>query len=401
MTQRLESIPLGELCTIQSGGTPRRNVREFYEGSIPWAKIADLDSATGYVYKTEEHISEAGLKSIGGRLFPVGTILFAMYGSIGKTAIATTNIVTNQAILGIQIIKPNLIDSRYLYRWLLKMQSTFENMGRGVTQKNLSATIVRSLKIPLPPLEQQKRIAMILDKADELRGKRRQAIAKLDELLQSVFLEVFGDPVTNPKKWSQHHLPDLLVKPPQNGAYFPKEFYTENASEGIEMIHMSDAFYDIVSIGNLKRVKASNAEIQKYSVTEKDLLIARRSLNYEGAAKPCLIPQTNEPLLFESSLIRITPSPTQISTIYLFYYLSNQRVRENFIYPYITKSTISGINQSGLGKIKITVPELDQQKKFESIVSESNYQIDKMKEHLALEELLFSSLQHRAFRGEL
>lgn len=160
------------------------------------------------------------------------------------------------------------------------------------------------MEIPLPRLPEQKRIAAILNKADNIRQKREQAIKLADDFVHATFLNMFGDPVENPKGWKVKPLISLVVGKLQNGAYFPKDKYSK---DGVEMVHIADAFYDIIQPGSLKRVRASDADIAKYSLTHEDLIISRRSLNYEGAAKPSLIPQLDEPLIFESSMIRIIP----------------------------------------------------------------------------------------------
>ena len=189
---------LDNLCTIQSGGTPPRGISRYYGGSVPWAKIGDMESADGVAVETEECITEEGLSAIGNRLFPKGTVLLAMYGSVGKVAVAGVEMTTNQAILGIEVTDTKRLDCGYLRRWLSSVRSTLERDARGVTQKNISATLVRSLEIPLPPLPEQRRIAAILDQADALRAKRREALAQLDSLTQSIFIEMFGDPASNP-----------------------------------------------------------------------------------------------------------------------------------------------------------------------------------------------------------
>jgi type I restriction enzyme S subunit len=242
-------------------------------------------------------------------------------------------------------------------------------------------------------LAEQRRIASILDKAEALRAKRREVQLKLDSFVNSLFASMFCD-VTLP------FLPlvEILKAPLQNGAYFPKESYE---GKGIEMVHMSDAFYGTVTRGTLKRVRCTKEDIEKYQLTENDLLIARRSLNYDGAGKPCLIPSSIEPLIFESSFIRLTPDPSKVMVHYLFHYLSNRRIREQHIQRYITQSTISGINQANLSQIPVTIPPLELQKNFAARLLRLN--AAKETSFSSQERLngLFASLQHRAFRGEL
>ena len=271
--------------------------------------------------------------------------------------------------------------------------------ARGVAQPGVNATTLKALEIPLPPLAEQRRIAEVLDWAEALRDKRRAALAQLDSLTQSVFLDLFGDPASQTQRFPSQPLETLLNQPLQNGAYYPKESYTDVG--GVEMVHMSDAFYEVVPRGNLKRVVCTKSDIEKYVLSENDILIARRSLTLEGAAKPCLIPKSDEPLIFESSFIRVTPHPSKISALYLYHYLGNDRVKQKCVQPYITQSTISGINQSNLGRVPVIVPPMTLQQTFARRVRAVEKLKTTQRASLAELDALFATLQHRAFRGDL
>lgn len=253
-------------------------------------------------------IDEDKFREMEGFNVKPNDLIISCAGTIGKVAIVPYEAlprVINQALMR---IRPNtdIILCRYL-KWLLKSpkyQRDIFGKSAGSALKNLAAiSEIKKCKIPLPPLEEQRRIVTILDKADGVRRKRKEAIRLTEELLRSTFLEMFGDPVTNPKGWRKISLGELLAEPLQNGAYFPKERYVE-APDGVEMVHMSDAFYNFVERGQLKRVQVTSEEFEKYKLIPNDVLIARRSLNYEGSAKPCLISGADQPLIFESSLIR-------------------------------------------------------------------------------------------------
>ena len=154
---------LGDLCDVKSGGTPPRGQYDCFGGAIPWAKISDIEASNGDIFTTKESITEKGLIAISNRIFPAGTVLLALYGSVGKAAIAGIPLSTNQAILGLQIKDNGILDNRYLLHWLKAKQPDLMSMARGATLKNISAGIVKNLSIPLPPIAQQRRIVESLN----------------------------------------------------------------------------------------------------------------------------------------------------------------------------------------------------------------------------------------------
>jgi type I restriction enzyme S subunit len=273
------------------------------------------------------------------------------------------------------------------------------NSERTAGQSGVNLTLLEAIKIPLPPLAEQRRIAEVLDRAEALRAKRRAALAQLAALTQSLFLDLFGDPTPQTQRFPIQPLETILQQPLQNGAYYPKESYT--VVGGVEMVHMSDAFYEVVPRGKLKRVVCSMPDLDKYALSEFDILSARRSLTIEGAAKPCLIPRSSEPLIFESSFIRVTPHPAKLTALYLYHYLGNERVKQKCVQPYITQSTISGINQSNLERVPVIVPPIALQREFARRVTAVEALKATQRASLAELDALFAALQHRAFRGEL
>ena len=160
-------------------------------------------------------------------------------------------------------------------------------------------------------------------------------------------------------------------------------------------------FQQPVSRGSLKRVNCSDADLSKYGLNESDILLARRSLTYEGAAKPCLVPPAAEPLIFESSFIRVTPDKKKLSVPYLFHYLGNATIREKRVRPFVTQSTISGINQSNLERVAVVVPPLPLQLTFATRVASIEALKTTHRRALAALDALFASLQQRAFTGAL
>jgi type I restriction enzyme S subunit len=154
---------LGDVADMFSGGTPLTSNNSYYGGQIPWVVIADMTRIKKYLFNTEKNITELGLKNSSARLFKKGTLLFAMYASIGKCAIAKVDVACNQAILGINAKE---IDTEFLYYYLAFNEQKFLQMGQAGTQNNLNKEIVQNLDIPYPFIEEQTAVATILSDMD-------------------------------------------------------------------------------------------------------------------------------------------------------------------------------------------------------------------------------------------
>jgi type I restriction enzyme S subunit len=148
-------VELGEVCFTTSGGTPSRQNKSYYEGNIPWVKSGELDK--GLILDSEEHITEEAIKNSSAKVFPKGTLLFALYGAtIGKMATLGVAAATNQAICG--IYENDILISKYLYHYLSNKKRKLIGQGIGGAQPNISQTILKKLIIPLPPLPIQRAI---------------------------------------------------------------------------------------------------------------------------------------------------------------------------------------------------------------------------------------------------
>ena len=152
---------LGDLGSWGSGGTPSRSNKAYYEhGTIPWLVIGDLNESV--VYRAATCITEEGLKNSSAKLLPAGTLLVAMYGSIGKTAITGVQCATNQAIAYCQPHEG--INLNYLHRMVQWLKPGLVAQGKGGTQQNISQGLLKSLSVPLAPSNEQRRIAEKLDR---------------------------------------------------------------------------------------------------------------------------------------------------------------------------------------------------------------------------------------------
>ena len=204
----MRTVPLQQICDIQIGKTPSRSVPEYWGGELPWVTISDF-AAGRIVTTTQERITRIGAAKSGSKRIPRGTLLLSFKLSLGKRALSGCDLFTNEAIAALHVLDHDVADRDYLY-WALGSIDYDRLVDRAAKGKTLNKAKLKILKIPLPPLAEQKRIAGILDAADALRAKRREALAQLDTLIQSTFLDMFGDPVTNPMGWERKPLREVI-----------------------------------------------------------------------------------------------------------------------------------------------------------------------------------------------
>jgi type I restriction enzyme S subunit len=159
-----KKVNLGEVAKMNSGGTPKSTVKEFYDGDIPWASIADMTRYGKYISTTKRNITKLGLENSSARLCQKNTVLYAMYASIGECSISNCELCTSQAILCIKP-KENLY-YEYIYYFLSSLKEKIKLTGQQGTQANLNKKMVESLKLSLPTIIEQKKIASILSCAD-------------------------------------------------------------------------------------------------------------------------------------------------------------------------------------------------------------------------------------------
>ncbi|EJB8538269.1 restriction endonuclease subunit S [Acinetobacter baumannii] len=394
-------VTLESICKISTGQSAPQDSNAFSVEGTPFIRAGSLERlCRGEHESSLEKINEESAKKFRLKLFPKGTIVFAKSGMsamLGRIYQLKSPCYVVSHLATVTPIDENIIFSNYLEHWF--RFNPPNRLIENAAYPSIKTSVIQSLSISLPSIVEQRRIASILDQVDELRQKRQQAIKKLDQLLQATFIDMFGDPVSNPKGWDLVNLESLLAKKLISGAYFPKETYVDLG--GTPMVHMGDVFYGVVKPDNLKQVNISNEEIEKYKITNKDLLIARRSLTYDGAAKACLIECSEQNMIFESSLIRLSPNLVKVLPEFLYHYLNNNNVRNKFIIPYITKSTISGINQANLNKVTVLLPPLAKQEKFIEICDKFKQLGTILTHDLNKLDELFKSLQNQAFNGIL
>jgi len=203
------SVRLGDVAETYSGGTPTRGVVSYYNGDIPWAKIEDLTRSGMWIKSTEETISELGLANSAAVVYPAGTVLIAMYASIGTSSIAAIPLASNQAILG--CVCQELLRPEFLWYWFQFKRLELLSQGRGGTQSNLNAAIMRDLQIPLPKLSDQNRIIEHLNLQTTKWGRVRTAVKIRLDAANRIPTAIAAESLKSTKT-SKHLLRECLIE---------------------------------------------------------------------------------------------------------------------------------------------------------------------------------------------
>ena len=269
----MRTVSLQQICDIQIGKTPSRSVPEYWGGELPWVTISDF-AAGRIVTATKERITRIGAAKSGSKRIPRGTLLLSFKLSLGKRTFSGCDLFTNEAIAALHVLDHDVADRDYLY-WALGSIDYNRLVDRAAKGKTLNKAKLKLLQIPLPPLDEQKRIAGILDAADALRAKRREALAQLDTLLQSTFLGMFGEPVRS--GWTMVTVETLASS--QSGAIRTGPFgsqllHSEFVDEGIRVLGIDNAVANEFRAGEPRFITAQKyEELRRYTVRPRDVLI--------------------------------------------------------------------------------------------------------------------------------
>lgn len=183
-----QTVSLGSVAEMNSGGTPATSNEAYYGGDIPFVSISDMTGTKKILTKTERTLTAAGFASSAARMFQPGTVLYAMYASLGECAIAGISLCTSQAILGIR--PHSSLRSEFLYYYLTSLKIRVKSLGQQGTQSNLNKRMVQDFEFALPPLEEQQAISEVLGSMDEELGALEQRLSKTRDIKQGMMQQL-------------------------------------------------------------------------------------------------------------------------------------------------------------------------------------------------------------------
>ncbi|MDR3577849.1 MAG: restriction endonuclease subunit S [Anaerolineaceae bacterium] len=389
-------VQLGDLGEIVSGSTPDTSNKTYWGGEIPWITPADLTDHEGIYFNGNlRKITQSGYKSCSTKLLPEGSIIFSSRAPIGHSAVTAFPLCTNQ---GFKSIIPNdRLHSIYGFYALKFFTPQIESLGRGATFTEVNKEIFENIRIPLPPLPEQQRIAAILQKADRLRRLRRYARRLSDTYLQSVFLEMFGDISANSKNWKIKNLRNvsLIFSDGPFGSDLKSEHYKEI---GVRVIRLQN-----VGVGELIDDDKAYVSVEHFESLRKqgclpgDVIIGTLG---DPNLRACILPDDISIALNKADCIQMRVNPKEMTKEYACWLL-NMPQTLFLATGMIHGQTRSRINMGRLAELEIPVPPLAKQECFVHVVNRYKFLKVQERESERQAEHLFQSLLEQAFQGEL
>lgn len=350
-----KTIPLGDLCYIKGGGTPSKKILDYYAGEIPWVTVKDFTAPI--IYDTQDHITEKAITESATNLIPSGTVLVVTRVGLGKVAITGRGMAINQDVKA--LFPREQLLSEYLFWFLVSKASDIEQMGVGATVKGIILSQLKGLTVPVPPVEEQRRIVDILKRVDGIRRLRNQAQDTARQLIPALFIDMFGDPVTNPKGW-----PVLTIGEVIESADYGSSTKASSNGTGLPLIRMGNVDYaGHLDLSDLKYVELATDEVEKFRIQAGDILFNRTNSKdlvgktglwdggYEAAAA--------------SYFIRVRVKQSTINPFYLWAFMNTAHMKHVLFETARGAIGQANINARELRGFKVALPPLGLQGTFE------------------------------------
>ncbi|WP_081832779.1 restriction endonuclease subunit S [Oribacterium sp. P6A1] len=387
---------LDEIFDLQMGKTPSRNNPEYWNSEDnKWISIADLSKCGKYIEETKEYLSDKAVNESGISLIPANTVIMSFKLSIGKTAITSEPMYSNEAIMSFRDKHVVGILPDYIY-YMFSGKNWEEGTNKAVMGKTLNKATLSGVKVSIHDIERQREIVDVLDKLSSVIDNRQHELYKLDELIKVRFVELFGDLNINNMGWDEKPLLDVCNQLKRYPTFCNME-YIEHGTRVIRIGNiLLDGHMDIDEANYVFVYDTVNDDFPDTVIEKYDIVMAVRGDG--SAAKRIGIIQEDKLIgaNISPNLIRIQANPNIVDPIFLFYYLTGE-VGQKRLDAYVNKTAKKNIAAKDIAKVITPIPDMELQKEYVGFVK----QVDKSKVAVrkALDETqkLFDSLMQEYF----
>lgn len=377
---------LSELFDLQMGKTPSRDIPEYWDlPDYPWISIGDLSNSGKYIYETKEGISERAKSESGIKAIPANTVIMSFKLSIGKVAITPKEMYSNEAIMafidkGIIEIVPD-----YLY-YLLLSKEWDAGANKAVMGKTLNKATLSDMVVNIHHINEQHRIISLLDKATKVINAYQLQLAKLDELVKARFVEMFGDPASNPKGWEIVPLGKRCEIITGNT---PSRSEPENYGEFIEWIKSDNINTPFTFITKAQEY-LSETGFKKCRFVETGSLL----MTCIAGSLSCIgnVAVTNRRVAFNQQINAVVPNQDEVLYLYWLMLLSKPAIHRTI------NMSLKGILSKGqLAELVFPFPPIELQNQFAAFVTQVEKSKATVQSALDKAQLLFDSLMQKYF----
>ena len=369
-------VKLSDVATLSSGGTPSKANAAFWDGDIPW--VSPKDMKCDRVRDAEDKITRAAISESAARIVGSNSVLAVVRSGIlahtFPVATLAREVSFNQDIKAITPKNGSLLPA-FLF-WMLKGQEAqILRIGvkKGATVHSLSNGFLESLRFPLPPLDEQRRIVGLLDRAAEIRRRADAARAKARAIIPALFLDMFGDPATNPKGWPIVELGDVISR--ITGG---KNIEAGNGTSKYRIMKVSAVTSGIFKAHEAKPAPDDHIPAQDHHVRAGDFLFSRANTS-ELVGAVAIADDVPAGLLLPDKIWRIEWTPTRIEPRYAYSLLRSSEIRRIFaVIGSGTSGSMKNISQAKLVRVPIPLPPLPIQTAF----AEQTHRLDSLARHL-------------------
>lgn len=361
---------LKEIFDLQMGKTPsRKNLNYWNTRDYKWISIADLSQTRKYISDTKEYLSCSAVEESGIKVIPANTVVMSFKLSIGKTAITSEDMYSNEAIMAFHDKHVVELLPEYIY-YMFQYKNWDEGSNKAVMGKTLNKATLSEVEINICSVAEQKEIVNVLDKIMRILSDREEEIKLLDDLIKSRFIEMFGDPKSNPNSYPISQLSEH-IEFLTSGSRGWAQYCVDNGSEWfITIKNVKDCR---ISIDNMQPINApDNAEAKRTKVQEGDLLISiTADLGRTGVVTKEI---ADHGAYINQHLTCIRLNKEMLNPLYVAFFMESPAGKEQFESK--NQSAVkAGLNFNSINSLRLLVPPMDEQNAFVGFV----HQIDKSK----------------------
>ena len=388
MKYRLEKI-----FDLQMGKTPSRGNTEYWNTKDhKWISIADLSKCGKYIEQTKEYLSNRAIEESGISQIPANTVVMSFKLSIGRTAITSEPMYSNEAIMSFRDKKIIDILPDYIY-YMFSEINWNEGSNNAVMGKTLNKATLSKIKVDIHSLSEQRKIVEILDKVSSIIDDRQSELLKLNDLIKARFVEMFGDMYLNSKGWPETKLENMadVVSGITKGRKTRNEDLTEVPYMSVS--NVKDGYIDWRTI---KTIEATQQEIAQYRLLPNDVLMTEGG-DPDKVGRGAIIKEPLKNCIHQNHIFRVRLNESMMLPEFFAEYLQHQRSKRYFLGCAKQTTGIASINMKQLRALPVLVPPLSDQERFvlfKTQVNKSKFEVQKA---LDKTQILFDSLVQKYF----